>query len=544
MPIVNNDAEGSKSILRAVDLLYRNCVRPIGLLHAVSCPPVRAVDGHLAQALRYLSGRLDEPTAESAYRQLRSFRWDLLTDCRAPAALLQARGDLFARVVESWNDLGLSVLQLQPLRKAIDGIRLLGESPLLSAILEIFDDEDGRDEMENSVLIPYGRFERVSRRRCDEAASALSRAGLTGVAAVTLSEARSRAVVCDQVLFVGSPKAFGQSVVTCPIARVSHFVYYDFIRAEYENAGWPHSFSPLSADLPEPHWMSFERVLHDSFASAVGDPTAQIAASEHEALEDKIYSPLRFRQLVQYARSELGDQDDVESCTCVLLEDDFWAALPGQARIMVRERKEWTSRSVEPNELEPGDLLLLHLEESQDLAQETISAVELTNSAGIESWKAVQEFARSEIGARGWEVFSEELIKAGVCAPHRYWFEDGRLGPKDDQVFLQLCAAVGLGEEEAARALTAVRAWHRYRISAGHQISDRFAAEAARTLNRLELNRDAKDHEPPSMIPISLPEEHLGSQCICRVVGILGEDFLPASRSRRVLTPRGAPWRG
>ena len=498
----------------------------------------------MAEALGRLTGRLDEPAAESAFWQLRAFRWDLLTDCRAPRALMQDRGEAFAKVVQCWHGIGLSTLQLQPLKTALDALRQIDESPLLHALREIFEDENWRPNLEATVLIPYGRYERVARRRAEETTSALANDRFAGVRATTLSEARSQAIECDQAVFVGSPKAFGQSVVTCPIAGISHFVYYDFIRVEYENAGWPHSFSVLSADLPEPHWMSFERVVHDSFALPLGDPNAPITTSEHEAIEDEVYPPLRFRQLVQNAQVELGDQDEAEPCTCVLLEDDFWTALPGQARIMVRDRKGWTSRSVEPNELEPGDLLLLHLEESQDLAQETISAVELTNSAGIDSWRSAQGLARSEIEERGWEAFSRELLDAGVKAPYRYWFEEGRLGPREEPMFLALCDAVGLGEDEAVEALTAVRAWRGYRISAGHQIADRFAVEAARTLQRLELSPESNDREPPPMIPINLPEKHFGSQCVCRVVGILGEDFLPASRSRRVLTPWGVPWHG
>lgn len=544
MHTIELPAAASEAPADRINCLYRYCCQPTGVLHAVSSSAVRCFDAALARILRHLAGHLEEPAAELLHQQLRKLRWDFLADCGSPAQFFSAREQVLAFLRAVGSHVGLSNTWIDSVDEAVIGLEEKA-NPLTTSVRELINDPMWEIEVDKLVVIPFGRFESVAVRRKHETSIAFASAGMAHLQVKTLHEARAEVCCPEQAVFLGSPMAFGQAVVTCPLSAVSHFVFYDFISVDYEHGGWPHSFSGFVSDLPDPHRMSFERIRHGDEEPGIDAPTRpDLDVTTHVAQERDVYPRLRFKETVQRIRDFASDLDQSEACTCVLLEDDLWAALPGNAKRFRRTDDDWVGESIDPDYLEPADLILLLQTEPSNLASKTSDGLPPEAREGLALWHKLQTHIRNQIKARGWNVVSRKLIEGGIPSPYQYWFDEGRLGPHNEGVFRLLCELCGMGSIQVLNALSAIAAWHSFRIQAGFQISEQFDKEAKGVLKQMDARDEPIEQDHRAVITLSLADPDLGRYGLCKVVGVLGNDSIPGPRCRRILDPRGVPWRG
>lgn len=539
-------AEDSEPSYLAVARMYDNCVSPDGVLHYISSPTLKAADAALAKLLGILYDHVDEPFASSAYQQIRNLRWDLLSTTRLPRDLLSEKMEIIEQVKGAqW--MGIPEKVLRDLSNAIAGLEALDANPLLQAILDTIADEKWAMEIEQVQVIAYGKSAYAANRRMQETTESLAAVDRAEISVTTLRNLRRDRPACEHAIYLGSPRAYDQSVVTCPVAEFSHFLFYDFMRVDYANGGWPHSFIGFVSDLPQPHWMNFERIRHWPIEEEQVEEitVADEEVSQHEIVEEELYPRLKFKQRIATATEVAdGPEEPLEPCACVLLEEDCWAAIPAQIRTLRRDDGVWEASWIDPEDMEAGDLILLLQEEPQNLAAETAGEVAHSHGRGFELWRSVQQIIREEIAQRGWASVHRELVSLGIKTPHAYWFDDGRLGPMRRASFLALSSAAGLSDAEGLEAHEAVRAWQSYRVQAGFQVSELFSDEALKLLSQLDINGDPIEDMAEGIISVSLHDLKFGKYAVCRVVGFLGQAYIPGSRCRRILDSRGVPWLG
>jgi hypothetical protein len=420
--------------------------------------------------------------------------------------------------------------------EAADVFGDLKESPLTQALAAVLMDE--RESLEGAdqsvAVVPYGATSAVVRRRSRHLEMVLEMATPGRCVVTTIPEARQDAVVLQSIILLGSPASFGQSIITCPIAERTHFIFYDFVAKTGEEREWEHplkSLVPKGTDLPVPHWARFDRYGHQH------DCCMELADHRmYEVADADLFPVLTFHDRVRDAWH--GENTDAERQECVLLdlEARMWAGVVGRVRRFACKAGRWSVERVEPEDLRSGDLILLLTREPSNLAETTEGHLQQTHGQGHSLWTMIQELGREEIEIHGWSAVGDRLVQAGIPIPYRYWFDEGRLGPQSEVSFRRLCDALGVRGEEACSAWEAMRAWQSYRIQYGHHLVGQFEQRALQILRKEGKPEDA-------LRIVGLGDPDCGNYALVYVHRVGEHDSLPNTKTGRVLTSSGQPWR-
>lgn len=522
-------------MIKELDFYYVACRNPPVRLHRVQCSCMHRLD----QAIEDILGRLprEDPSADALRYGLRRLRWEALAEIRSPRLWYDEYASILDQLGQRAGLLCIPADAVADLCDAAESFASLGESPLLAALRSLMTTTDWlpRSEQHPARIVPYGSTPGVTKRRVKRLQQTIEFEGLTECASVSLAELRESRQTAQTAVFLASPGAFGQSVITCPVAHQSCFVFYGFLKSGEESSDWEHAYrdlAPCEAALPSPHWVVFSRSEQEH------DCPMRSPATEHGARYDfEVYATPSWRELAHRVRTNEAADVQCEECVIVQLTGGLWAGISGRARRLERMGECWVTKSVEPDELSVGDLILLLVTDPTDHAIQTETALQQTHASGLELWRTVQQLGRSQVRSLGWSAVRDELRLAGIEAPYEYWFEEGRLGPDSEKTFHRLCSAMGLCGDECDEAWKAVRAWCSHRIRYGHQLVDEFVRQATRSMT---------NEPPPSDAPliIELSDPAAGTYALVYVEGVAAYDRLPQTRIRRVLTHEGRPWSG
>lgn len=515
-----------------LDFMYRICRNPPVLMHRVECSCAQRLDWAIEGMLRLLPG--DEPAGDRLRQHLKRARWEALAEMRRPNVWYEEHAQILDDLQQSASLFGI-VEELDELRSAAAAFAGLNESPLMSALRSLMTDIcwTPRPDMGPTGVVPYGSATGVTARRVERLKQGLKAAGLEACTAISVHDLRRTRPHLRNAVFLASPGAFGQSVITCPAAQQSFFIFYGFMTRTGEDAEWGHALRamvPEGVTLPIPHWACFSRFSHEHDC-----PSRTPEAEHHVADDTEVFAVPAVRELISRAWSDEEAQAEAEECALVDLAGGLWAGIVGRARKLSQRAGQWEHHDIEPDELEPGDLILLLVREPTDHADRTEAALQQTHAEGLELWRTIQALGRDQIAAHGWSTLREELVGQRIGAPYEYWFTEGRLGPESVDTFRMLCYAMGLNDDECEQAWSAMRAWQSYRIQYGAKLVDRFVAQA---LN--ELQDEGEPRDLPQVVHLGDPAA--GSYALVYVESVASRADLPSSKTRRVLTPQGRPW--
>lgn len=519
-------------MIRELEFFYEACQNPPMVLHRVMCCCAR----RLARAIGAVRQQLPCETERLGHLVARA-RWEALTEMRDPALWYAEHARTFEEIREAAPVLSLDEEAVTELCDAAQAFGSLGESPLMTALTSLLGDDgwEPRPSTGPTMLLPYGCSGGVLARRIRHLESALGPILLRDCTIGSLRDVRRSRQHLRNAVFLGSPGAFGDSVITCPVATYSFFIFYDFVTYTGEDRDWDHAFIPLAppdARLPTPHWARFDRAAHQHNC-----PSELPQTEEYQVRDQDVFRRPTFHERVQRTRDEEGGQAETEDCVLVDLAGGLWAGIAGNARKFYQDDGRWKVKDVDPEDLEPGDLILLLAEAPEGHATKTEQLLVGNYKAGLDLWRVVQGLGRERIQTEGWSRFRDDLIGSGIRAPYPYWFDEGRLGPSSEGIFRQLCATLGLHSQECNQAWEAMRAWRSYRIQYGFKLIDSFTSKACQTL--------AEEGPPDRLLRlIQLDDISSGNYALIYVEHVAYRDSLPATRSRRVLMEDGRPWSG
>ncbi len=504
--------------LNDVTLQYQTCSNPRLYRNTVHSDEVREFVRATTAALGELRHFEGEMMIDTSINHLLRLGANMKFEMRSPKVLLTENYQQIETVVTTLKAMGLKP---DPLLFSIDLLSGLAQSPLTEALLSFNAQRDPKDDA--FPIFIFGKTNGVVSARTEILDQVLI--DCPDLCAMNLKDVRQECEFYESAVFIGSPRSFGDSLITCPIADESLFFYYSFTNADHEADGWEHPYLQRYVDskIPppcSPYWHNFEPVMEWGEQAS---PTTGPEVDFQEEVDRVSLAPL--------ADVDVANQESQRS-SVFLIGDGLMCALVTRARV-IRLRN---INHVDPKELEVGDQILLLVREPTQLAEGTMQNLVTGHRSGIEIWKRVQIQMTQDIQHHGWPSVRDRMRYADITMQYQYWHENGRLGPRDQQVFKRLCHFYGETTPDTLLAWDACQHWRALRIKEGHSVSDHFEKRAERLLKKQTRIDDS--------MMITLDNEHDGAYGLFEITGEVGYWDIPAHLTDRVLTRRWQPWRG